>query len=1077
MNNLNSAQFVLGIGCSAGGVEALKEIVGDLPVENIAYVVMQHLSPDHESHMADILSPLTHLDVREAKHGDRLISGSMLMTPPGLKMMIKDEKVVLEKYEKDEQRIPLHSIDTFFQSLAIEYEDNAAVLVMSGSGNDGTRGCLSIKERGGYVLVQSPNDSKFTSMPSSIIEAGLCDLESSTLNIAKSVSDLFEMSYKSRDTAKILSENESEFDHIVKLISTSIGVDFSRYKVGTLARRIAKRVALTRSTHITNYRHKLEIDRKEVELLANDFFIGVTSFFRDTEYFEALKRDVLPELVKSANSDNIIRIWVPACSTGEEAYSIAIIIDEAIKKLSKNIDYRIFGSDVDPRAIVKAQEARYTTESLVDIDDDYRSEYFTEVGDGKLEVSKKIREKVVFSKHDLLSDPPFTKIDLVSFRNCSIYLDKNAQREIMQVLEHCLNVDGYLFLGSSESAPTSSSMKTINKKAKIFKKVNKDSSSKIIKILQSRNARSKEIKKGSIKQLKGSKDFNQKIQKVLIEKFLPATIVASMEGLLLHVAGDVKRFVTVNSGSVSGSIYDFLIPELKTPVTVGLRRFQSSEFKKSGKTKVFSTVKSSDDPSQSIEIEFTQSEIDNESNVFIITLKGSEDRATNNFIAPKAHKELVDDLLSELDQSRKDLNFTVEDLETTNEELQSSNEELVTSNEELQSVNEELQSVNEELYTMNNEYQSKIDEISESRRDMDALLEVANIGTMFLDSSLVIRKLSDRLKNVMGFRDGDIGRKVSDFSQPLYREFYDDCETVLKTRKQIEHQIKLKGEGWSLLKIRPYDTFENEKNGVVVLLIDISELKAMRQSQDLLFKFLLSSDEVSFGVNEVGNIDYWTDSAASLFKIEREKAIGLHESVFLPLKAQSDLSVIRNQAEKGQPIYLSGTYRLTNDDDEIETTLIGHGRYSSKGKLIGVRYTLFKTGDSSPIDIRLKKELRTLRTLLEVNPMAIVVLDENGAIEYANDFACSLLELNRDDFYQRSYNTPVWKLMDLEGNLLEDSQIPFKKVIEGRSVVTNNKIMLDTGMGKTISICVSGAPVWEEDELKGAIMSFYEINE
>ncbi len=1065
-------EVVVGIGCSAGGVEALKSIVGKLPADNCCYIIMQHLSPNHSSHMPDILKNLTDIEIVQAETGMSLSSNRIFLPPPGTKLEVEDSKIKLTKYGEFEDRTPLHSIDIFLESLAKDQCEKAVAVILSGSGTDGVRGCRAIKEEGGFVMAQAPHDAKFASMPAAIIKNELADIVTTLDEFPEEILELIEVSKNSKKAILEVSEKDYSFEEIIKQISESCSIDFTRYKKGTLKRRIAKRVALSRLGSIEDYLARLKTDPIESRNLANDFFIGVTSFFRDPEFFEALVEKAIKKLVKMDISDKKLRVWVPACSSGEEAYSIAILLTEAIKKEKSSLDFRIFGSDIDERAIAKAQDATYPNSALSDVPEGYRAGYFEEISGGSFRIKKSIRDKVVFSKHDLLSDPPFGRMHLISFRNCAIYFDKEAQKETVMILEHSLLRDGYLFLGSSESAPTSPGIETIDQKAKIFKKVSNLTSSRMFDVIQTRSVRTKTTQQNGDSK-RPMAISSSSIEHAIIEEISTPTFAININGDLLHIAGDVNHYTTLRAGSVSKTIYEVLKPELKTAVLLLMKRFQ--KISNSQITVDENAHKAQSNISlngQLLRVSALKKVMKASGEIFLIQIapvEENKDRPTNT----ESSGDVVEGLLEELDQSRKDLNFTVENLESSNEELQSSNEELVTTNEELQSVNEELQSVNEELYTMNSEYQNKIDEISEGRKDLDTILEIAHIGTLFLDSTMVIRKVSKRMMEIAKLREGDVGRQISDFSKPIYADFFNDCKEVIEKREPIEKQIKINTDLWSLVKIHPYESYEGIKDGVVVMVIDISELKAVRESQDLLFKFLLSEDQITYGVDPEGRIDYWPDSSVRFFKIDRDKALGVHESILIPLKAQNDIGLVRKQIDNGLPAYISETYRLDNNDEELQVTLIANGRYNNAGRLSGIRYTLFKPREEKKDEDRIKRELETLRALIENNPMPMIVFDKEGSIEFANDFAIKSLKMDKDEIYQRSFDNPKWEVKDLEGELLKREDLVTYKVINNKENVSNQKITVKTGDGKTVSICVSGSPVWNDGQFNGAIISFY----
>ncbi len=1049
---------VVGIGCSAGGIEVLKEMVGGLPSEQAAYIIAQHLSPNHESRMVDILERLSNLPIIEATQDTIIESGKIYLTPPGSLISIEDNRVCLQKMDPEgTNRSPLHTIDVLFESLAKEYREATIAVVLSGSGNDGVRGARAIKEAGGAIIAQSIQSAQFTSMPNNIISADIADLIADPLEVPEAIRAIIKQ-VSLGENIFTQEEGSSIFEKIVRLISKNSGVDFFRYRNSTLRRRISKRVGINQLSGLFDYYDFIKKNPEELNIISKEFLIGVTAFFRDKKSFSALHEKAIAPLIKSLEDRDELRIWVPACSSGEEAYTIAMILEEEKSKSSKKFSYRIFATDIDERAISAAQVGQYPAALLHDLPSRYKTRYFNEIDDGVFRVSRHLKDHIVFSKHDITVDPPFGRMNLISFRNCSIYLKKDTQKQVLSILEHSLILQGYLFLGGSETAPKDLELETVDSSAKIYKKIKHRSLHSKFEILKLQNQRLKERPREK-RPLQQKDAVLLDISHQVLGEMLPPSVIIDGDGQLHHIFGNITPFAQFHSGVYSGTFYDFLHKDLRSPITLAIKKLENRS-PQEDKTIVSKVRGFNNHVDKDLILTIMQVQSKAFHSIYFISFKVLDKNFLNKDESQSdIDLEDVNSLKNELEQSRRDLDFTVENLESTNEELQTTNEELVTSNEELQSTNEELQSVNEELHTMNAEFQDKIEELSQANRDMDILLNVSKVGTLFLDNNLQIRKISQEAMTVMDLREGDIGRSLNHFNQPLYEQFLSDCQSVLNTETPLEHQVQLPGRGWNLIKIHPYSSSDHNSLGLVILIINISELRAVKDSRDWLMRFLLSENEVSFSVDMDGNITQWPISAQDFFGFAKDDIVGKNENVLLPLQSHADIELIHNQVEKGQSAYLQKTYRLTLDEQEIPVTLIAYGKHSEKGKLKGIQYTLFPHTDSEKRKNRLQNELNLTRSYIEHLPIAMLILDFEGRIIYVNEKTCELYKLSQQELYSRTFDSKDWKIKDENRKLLEPEDYTFSQTIQNRRNIENRILYVTKGDGKEIKIEVSGTPI------------------
>ena len=538
---------VVGIGCSAGGIEVLKELVGGLPSERASYILAQHLSPNHESRMVDILERLSNLPIVEASNGATIKEGKIYTTPPGVKVSVNQGKIKLERFPNEgEKRSPLHTVDVLFESIAKEYKDASIAVVLSGSGNDGVRGCRAIKEAGGAVIAQSGHSAQFSSMPQNIISSDLADLVADPSEVPEAIHAIIkQVSLGEKIFTQDDEEGSSIFEKIVRLISKSSGIDFFRYRTSTLRRRITKRVGINKFTGLFEYYDHLQKNPEELDIIAKEFLIGVTAFFRDKEAFKALQEKAIAPLIENLQERDELRIWVPACSSGEEAYTIAIIIEEEKARTNKNFSYRIFATDIDERAVTAAQLGQYPAPLLQDLPSRYRTRYFEEIGDEVFRVSRQLKDHIVFSKHDITIDPPFGRMSLISFRNCSIYLKKDTQRQVLSILEHSMKVGGYLFLGGSETANKELELETIDSSAKLYQKSKHRSMHSKFEVLKLQNERLK-YRPNDKNSLKHKDEVLLEVSHYLLGEMVSPSVLLDREGRLLHVFGDVSDFVPIH---------------------------------------------------------------------------------------------------------------------------------------------------------------------------------------------------------------------------------------------------------------------------------------------------------------------------------------------------------------------------------------------------------------------------------------------------------------------------------------------------------------------------------------------------
>jgi two-component system CheB/CheR fusion protein len=828
--------YIVGLGASAGGLEAIEAVVRNLPADTgMGFVIVQHLSPDYKSLMVEILSKKTVMPVYQAEDGMPVKPNAIYLIPPKMDMKIYQGKLTL--MEKDPaQRGMNYPIDLFLKALAQDQGRKAIGVILSGTGSDGTRGLRAIKEVAGLTIVQDPETAGFDGMPRSAISARLQDF---TLPPEQIPAQLVSYANHPIKTTTLeqnpLLHNEDALSRLFQMLRERQGVDFSLYKPSTVVRRIERRITINHIDSIEDYLRYCQRYPSEIEQLFKEMLIGVTSFIRDPEAYQLLREAYLPDLLQR-HEEQEVRIWTAGCSTGEEAYSLAIIINEILQQLQIDKEVKIFATDLDRDAIQIASIGLYPEAVINDLPRDLLEKYFVMTDKG-YQVVRPLREQIVFAQHNLLKDPPFTKIDLVSCRNLLIYFQQSSQLKVLDLFNFSLVPQGLLFLGSSETVGDADTFfETLDKKWKILR-------SRGLKRLPDHHHRQSELfdlnRRMSVQGFKpgmggGMRDYLydrllERFLNVIAEHYIPFAMLVNSTNDLLHVIGDSQRFLRIPSGKIQADISRLLIRELSIPVTTGIQKVLREK-----KELNYSNIRLNDgSPSIRVKICPVASKAGMEALVAVfieddISHHGGTER--NDYNVGTATAERIIDLEHELQFSKESLQATVEELETSNEELQATNEELLSSNEELQSTNEELQSVNEELYTVNAEYQSKITELTEANNDLDNLISIIKMPTIYLDENLEVRRITPEASQIFRIIEQDIGRPLIDIAHNLVDV---DLEALIgfcrAPEKECAHRVHDKNGKEYLLRVIPYKIASDAYAGIVLTFFDLSLLAQSSQ--------------------------------------------------------------------------------------------------------------------------------------------------------------------------------------------------------------------------------------------------------
>jgi two-component system CheB/CheR fusion protein len=837
---MSEPAFVVGIGASAGGLDALERFFDHLPADTgMAFIVVQHLSPAFKSLMDELLRRHTDLPIHLVEDGMRVESDHVYLIPPNKEMIIANGRLLLsEREQKLELSLP---IDVFFRSLAQDCGERAIGIVLSGGGSDGSRGILDIHEAGGVVLVQDGTTAQFDGMPRTARDVG----------VAQWVLAPHEMPgvlvrYAAERSAKgtaIVQVEPRGMDAVYRMLQDEYGIDFTHYKPSTVTRRIERRLAMARSQNIQEYVERLRRDQDELDLLYRDLLIGVTRFFRDEQAFSALEQTILPELLERVPRERPLRIWVAGCATGEEVYSLAIVLSDLLLKSGQR-SIKIFATDLHRGSLERATRAAYDEEAVLGVSRERLERYFLRIGN-TYQVIPELRQMVVFAPHNVIRDAPFTRVDLIACRNLLIYLQPSAQQKVLSLFHFALNRGGVLFLGPSENVGAlGRDFEPIDKHWKIYRKpsdVRAPASSRPAAMLQAAPPRvepgapQSPVSRHSLSQLIATYD-------ALLDDFMPPSLLLTDRGELVHTFAGASQFLKFRDGRQGLDVFDCVEADLKMVLVTGLKRalneptpiiFKGVRLEHEGKSDIHQvTIRRVQRRSQGLPHVLVSFEP--------LEVPEVEPGPRTEIQLDQVSREQMAALEVELSHAKQNLQAAVEELETANEELQASNEELQASNEELQSTNEELQSVNEELYTVNIEYQRKISELTELANDMDNLLSSTDVGSVFLDGDLTIRKFTPQLADSFSFVPHDVGRSIDIFAHRLdHPGLMGELKHVLKTGERVEKELRGGGGKALFLRILPYRA-KGVIDGVVLTLIDVSSLRA---AEDALFheRYLLNS--------------------------------------------------------------------------------------------------------------------------------------------------------------------------------------------------------------------------------------------
>ncbi|MBR2189838.1 MAG: response regulator [Eubacterium sp.] len=919
---------VVGIGASAGGLEALQEFLTFLPSNTgMAFVIIQHLAPDHKSMLADILGKYSAMPVTEIQDGMRVERNHIYMIPPRYNVEIVSDVLRLKEYD---QRIINHPIDIFFRSLAKAYENRSVAVILSGTGSDGTNGIRSIKEQNGVIIVQSPESAKFDGMPRNAISTGFVDLVQKPDSIAR---EMAHISTSMNDaSARFLLSDQDLMSQVFSILKNVTNINYAYYKKTTILRRIERRLVVTHNRNLREYVTYLTNNPEEAKLLAKEVLIGVTSFFRDPEYFDVLKESVLKQLLQETPQERQIRVWVAGCSTGEEAYSIAILFQEAMEELNIRREIKIFATDLDTDSITTAVRGVYGDNIIEDVSVPRLSRYFSRKGN-KYVIHHDIRKMIIFAQHNVFQDPPFGKLDLISCRNVLIYFQTVLQRNLFAIFHMALRDRGYLFLGRSESVIDYDDIFRVfcaNEKIFVHNQAGKAPSHEHFSYsMQSVESSMEPLPIPQFEEEDEIRYKSSELDTSILEALMPACVLVNEKNELTRTYGDCSRFLSIPAGAATLDIFNLLRNDLKIAVSTVLRESRQEDARVSYDPV---PVQIGEAPEYiSIVAQPIQDRHGQKTNYTAVSfLRGIREIPGDmkEYQIDTAAAQRISNLEHELRLTKDSLRQTVTELESVNAELQAANEELLTANEELQSSNEELQSVNEELYTVNSEYQSKVSELAGLNDDLANFLSTTLVGILMVDRNLNIRKFTEYISSEFNVIDQDVGRPLRYISYNFATiDLIRQCYHVLETMEPLEqHCASVSGKTY-LIRIAPYRAMENAA----------PEFAKKEDAAGSLQGLVLTFIDTTKQVDDQEQIDEMAKALRLAVRTSQEKENFLSQmshDMRTPMTAISGLTELSLQEENLSPplrdnlekIRTSSQYLLSLIEEILETSRINAGK-------------------------------------------------------------------------------------------------------------------------------------------------------
>jgi two-component system, chemotaxis family, CheB/CheR fusion protein len=886
ISHAGDGPFIVGLGASAGGIDALRQFFAHVPRESqTAYVVILHLSPDHDSRLAEVLQQTATIPVWPVRERMRVEANNVYVISPTKLLRLDGGSIDVTDITRSEQRRA--PVDMFFRSLADAQGSRAVSVILSGTGPNGSAGLKRVKEYGGLVIAQSPTEAEYKEMPRNAIATGLVDYVLPVADISEAIQQYFGRFGEATEAPIAIPQPDSDAVHdILTVLRVRTGHDFSSYKPGTIQRRIERRIHLRGLPSLQAYARLIRENPDEGIALMKELLISVTSFFRDPAAFEALAERVVPKLFASKSSHEQIRVWVPACATGEEAYSLAILLAEHVGAADPPA-IQIFATDLDEHAIKIARDAFYSDADVVDVSHERRHRFFTREPGG-YRVRRDLRETVLFAHHNVIKDPPFSHLDLISCRNLLIYLNRSIQERVIETFHFALRAGGHLLLGLSESPDTTNELfATVDKLAHIYESRTVTTRAALPLSTQGLIVPAKPPRHQDLRVT--DRISPGELHHRLLERYAPPSIVTTDEHNVVHMSENAGRYLAMPGGEPTRDVLRLVKPDLRPDLRTALH--QALHEKTAVTVTDIAVMLEDAERRVTIRVHPVMRESDPERGYLLIFFEEADPASQPTSEEPRQVERQTgtgsQQLEDELTRLRLQLRNTIEQYETqveeakaSNEELQAMNEELRSTAEELETSKEELQSVNEELTTVNQELKVKIEELGLTNNDFQNLINSSEIGTIFLDRNLRVKMSTPSANQIFNLRRGDIGRPLTDITSHLhYEDLHQDVVLVLDDLRTVDRELETSTGRWILTRVRPYRTTDDRIDGVVITFQDITERRRaedrVRAGEERL-RLLVegATDYAIFTMSAQGIIDSWNSGAERMFGHRADEIVG-----------------------------------------------------------------------------------------------------------------------------------------------------------------------------------------------------------
>ncbi|HEX9023727.1 MAG TPA: chemotaxis protein CheB [Geobacteraceae bacterium] len=996
--------FIVGIGASAGGLEPLEHIFTAVPTDcGLSFVVVMHIPAEGPSFLADFLRRYTAMEVVTAEEGMLLAANTVYVIPPGREMRIAEGRARLDPLSGT--GVIIHPIDRLFTSLAGDMGERVIAVVLSGFGLDGAEGVKRIRENGGVVIIQDPEAAANPPMPSHAIATGAADMVLPAEGIAEKIAEIARGGCNLPRAACLTTTLDEELRALFGIVRARTGHDFSPYKRNTVLRRIERRMTVNQAGGIKKYMAILEENPREAQALCEEILIGVTGFFRDPEAFEILGREVMPRLFVDRDPGDPVRVWHPCCATGEEAYSVAMLICEYLEKTGQSAAVQIFATDIDDAAVARARTGLYPDDIAAEVGEERLGRFFAR-SNGRWQVAKRLREMILFAHHSIIKDPPFSRLDLLVCRNFFIYLDSDMQKRLISLFHMVLRPGGILFLGAAETVGRDSELFTpLDKKWKIYQRLDSARvkepffpfTASIRTVSRSafpaRNADSPEPSPGAL------------AEKLIADRYSPPCVVVNERYEVLHVSPRSRRFLEVPAGEPTTDLMRMAREGLRPTLRAAIYKALAEQ----GQVAFRGVRVAGDDGEEAVNVLVEPLAADPSHGRLALVIL--EEAPATEILSPPAgagplpgdessRDTLIRQLEEQLRITHEQLQSAMEQLETSNEGFMSANEELMSINEEFQSANEELQStneeletskeelqaLNEELITVNAELQGKVEELNQANGDMENLFASSEIATIFLDRGLIIKRFSPAMTAIFNLIPADVGRPFRHLAGTIdWSGLPNDAQSVLEKLVPVEREVIALEDGRCfIMRVLPYRTVEGKVDGIVVTLVDITERKKAEMKISNLAAIVENAEDAIIGKDLQGIVQSWNMGAESIFGYTAEEMIGRNLSVLVTPGHVDEVPDIIRRIEQGEHIRRFETERLRKDGTIIQVSLTFSPIRDATGTIVGVSKTAHDITERKHAEVALQRAKEEWERTFDSVPDLIAILDDKNRITRIN---------------------------------------------------------------------------------------------